>query len=232
MSSRQSPERRVSVTQAVKSRRSVRAFLPNPVDAATLRKILNDAARAPSGTNMQPWKTHVFTGESLQKLCNVTCNAFDEQPIGNESEVRYYPEQWFEPYISRRRKVGWDLYGILGIEKGDKARMHAQHRRNFQFFDAPMGLLFTIDRRLATGSWLDYGMFLQNIMLIAREYDLDTCPQAAWADFHAPIRKLLNLPENEIIVCGLAIGYADTEAAVNQLLTERVSVDDCTEFHT
>jgi len=232
MSSHTSPERRVSVTQAIESRQSIRAFLPDAVNETTLRALLKVAARAPSGTNMQPWKTHVFCGESLQALSTLVCNAFDKKPSGNESEVRYYPENWFEPYVSRRRKVGWDLYGLLSIKKGDKARMHAQHRRNFQFFDAPVGMLFTIDRRLATGSWLDYGMFLQNIMLAAREYDLHTCPQAAWADFHEPIREFLQLPDEEIIVCGLALGYANMDATENQLVTERVSVDENTEFHS
>jgi len=227
----ESPERTVSIFSAVETRRSLRAFLPDKVDEKIIREILDAAGRAPSGTNMQPWQTRVFTGDPLQALCDVVVKAFDEKPIGNQSEVQYYPDEWFEPYVGRRRKVGWDLYGLLGIEKGDKAKMHAQHRRNFQFFDAPVGMLFTIDRRLATGSWLDYGMYLQNIMLLARAYDLHTCPQAAWADFHAPIRAHLNLPENEIVVCGLALGFAETNATVNQLTTDRVDIDENTIFY-
>ncbi|MEM7292787.1 MAG: nitroreductase, partial [Pseudomonadota bacterium] len=147
-----------------------------------------------------------------------------------QGEERYYPEKWFEPYISRRRKVGWDLYGLLGIEKGARDKMHAQHRRNFIYFDAPVGLIFTIDRKLAVGSWLDYGMFLQNIMLLAREAGLHTCPQAAWSDFLKPIRSILPLGEEEIVVCGMAIGYADPDAIENSLVTERADTADFAHF--
>ncbi len=158
-----------SVTEAVTSRQSVRAFLDKPVDPAVVQRILRAAARAPSGTNMQPWQVYVLTGRSRDALCNTVCAAFDSESEEHDSEVRYYPYKWFEPYISRRRKIGWDLYGLLGITRENKAGMKAQHRRNFRFFDAPVGMIFTIHRELETGSWLDYGMFLQNIMLLARE---------------------------------------------------------------
>ena len=217
--------------EAVDTRLSVRAFLDEPVDRQIIEQILSRASRAPSGTNMQPWQTHVFTGKPLQSLCKVVCDSYDKQPTGHVAEVRYYPENWFEPFVSRRRKVGWDLYGLLDIEKGDKARMGAQHRRNFQFFDAPVGMLFTIHRELATGSWLDYGMFLQNIMLLARSFDLHTCPQAAWADFHAPIRRHLALPDNQVLVCGMALGKADPDAPENGLRTDRAPIDENTQFY-
>lgn len=219
-----------TVTDAVNTRRSLRAFLPKAVPMDTIAQILTTAARAPSGTNMQPWKSYVLTGESRQRLCDACCAAFDGQSTNNVSEVRYYPEKWFEPYLGRRREVGWALYNLLGIQKGDRAKTHAQHRKNFQFFDAPVGMIFTIHRDLATGSWLDYGMFMQNIMLLAREHGLHTCPQAAWADYHQAVRESLQLTDDEIVVCGLAMGYADPSAIENTLVTTRVALEDHVSF--
>ena len=219
-----------STSDAVKTRRSLRDFLPTEVSQSTIETLLESAARAPSGTNMQPWQVYVVRGATRDALCDAVCHAFDNEQGQHEGEERYYPQKWFEPYISRRRKVGWDLYGLLGIEKGDRDRMHAQHRRNFRFFDAPIGVIFTIHRDLAVGSWLDYGMFLQNIMLLAREAGLHTCPQAAWSDFHKPIRRVLPLPEHEIVVCGMAVGYANPEAVENSLVTERAELGDFTQF--
>ncbi len=210
-----------TVTEAIGSRRSVRAFLPDPVNTGAVRAILQTAARAPSGTNMQPWRTFVLTGASRDTLCDAVCRAYDHERDEHDAEVHYYPERWFEPYLARRRKVGWDLYGLLGIEREDRAGMHVQHRRNFRFFDAPVGMIFTMHRDLATGSWLDYGMFLQNIMLLAREAGLDTCPQAAWSDYHSVIRKVLPLEDSEVVVCGMALGHADPDAVENTLVTER-----------
>lgn len=214
-----------SISDAIATRRSLRAFLPRDVPRKTVTSLLEKAARAPSGTNMQPWKAYVVTGKTHQLLCTSVCAAFDDPSTEYSGEVPYYPEEWFEPYLSRRRQVGWALYALLGIEKGDRVRMHAQHRRNFQFFDAPVGMIFTIHRHLATGSWLDYGMYLQNIMLLAREEALHTCPQAAWADYHSVIRKVLPLNDEEIVVCGMALGYADPQAMENSLVTKRAAVE-------
>lgn len=219
-----------TVSDAINTRRSLRAFLSKPVGRGVVETLLATAARAPSGTNMQPWKTYVLTGDSRERLCESVCAAFDERSGSHTSEVRYYPESWFEPYLGRRRQVGWALYNLLGIQKGDRERTHAQHRRNFQFFDAPVGLIFTIHRDLATGSWLDYGMFMQNVMLLAREQGLHTCPQAAWADYHAAVRQVLKLSDDEIVVSGLALGYADPDAIENSLVTERVPVSEHVEF--
>ncbi|PZU42167.1 MAG: nitrobenzoate reductase, partial [Sphingomonas sp.] len=149
----------------------------------------------------------------------------------HKEQYAYYPAQWVAPYIDRRRKVGWDLYGLLGLERGDKAGMHAQHRRNYAFFDAPVGLIFTIDKIMGQGSWLDYGMFLQSIMVAARGRGLDTCPQAAWNQFHAVIADVLGLDEStEMVVVGMALGYAEPDAIENTLLTERESVASFTQF--
>ncbi len=220
----------VPLFHAIETRQSVRAFEPTPVPKDIIERLLELAARAPSGTNMQPWQTRVLTGDSLASLTQRVCTAFDSNPKGHDSEVRYYPEKWFEPYVGRRRKVGWDLYGLLDIAKGDKAKMHAQHRKNFTFFGAPVGMMFTIHRDLATGSWLDYGMFLQTLMLAARAFDLHTCPQAAWADFHPEVRDELKLADEEVVVCGMALGYADQSAPENTLRTEREPINQNTAF--
>lgn len=219
-----------SVTSAIETRRSLRAFLPTEVPEALVRDMLETAARAPSGTNMQPWQVYVLTGESLKKMSNAVCAAFDDKDIKPASEMQYYPTEWFEPYISRRRKVGWDLYGLLDIKKGEREKTHNQHKRNYEFFDAPLGMMFTIHRDLATGSWLDYGMFLQNLMLLAREAGLHTCPQAAWPDYHDVVRTVLPLSADEILVCGMTFGYADESAVENSLVTERASVDEFAQF--
>ena len=135
---------------AIASRHSIRAFLPTPIPRATMEAILDVAARAPSGTNMQPWMVRVLTGAPKNRLIAAVQAVFDSGEAGHKQEVQYYPDEFFEPYLGRRRTVGWDLYGRLGIARGENAKMKAQHRRNFQFFDAPVGLVFTIDRRLAT----------------------------------------------------------------------------------
>ncbi len=215
-----------AVDAAISSRKSVRAFLPTAVPRKTIEAILEVASRAPSGTNTQPWKVYVLTGEPLRELSRRVLAAFDD-PAEAETHLQeypYYPEQWRSPYIDRRRKVGWDLYGLLGIGKTDKERMHLQHGRNYRFFDAPVGLIFTIDRVMAQGSWLDYGMFLQSIMVAARGRGLDTCPQAAFTQFHRLITEFVGAPAQEMLVCGMSLGHADPAAVENMLITEREPV--------
>ncbi len=219
-----------AVDAAIESRRSLRGYLDQPVPRETIERILALAARAPSGTNMQPWHVHVLTGASRDALVAAVCDAFDTAAQAHEYEYDYYPPEFFEPYLGRRRKVGLDLYKLVGIEKGDAEKMRAQHRRNFEFFGAPVGMIFTIDRRLAKGSWFDYGMFLQNLMIAARARGLDTCPQAAWAQFHRVIAQQLELPAEQMVVCGLALGYADEDAPANRLVTERAPVAEFAVF--
>jgi nitroreductase len=220
------------VDHAIVTRQSVRAFLPTPVPRATVEEILAIATRAPSGTNTQPWRVTVLTGAARSRLSAAIMNVYDdaESRRAHTEEYAYYPTQWIEPYLGRRRKIGWDLYGLLGIGKTDKERMHAQHGRNYVFFDAPVGLIFTIDRIMEQGSWLDYGMFLENIMIAARARGLDTCPQAAFTQFHRVIRDELALPENEMVVCGMSLGYADMSRIENTLVTEREPVAGFTRF--
>lgn len=221
-----SDDARAAVDAAITSRRSIRAFLPTPVPRETVEQILAVAARAPSGTNTQPWQVHVLTGAALQRLSARVLAAFDDpgERATHSEEYAYYPEQWRSPYIERRRKVGWDLYSLLGIGKADKERMHRQHGRNYAFFDAPVGLIFTIDRVMRQGSWLDYGMFLQNVMVAARGRGLDTCPQAAFTQFHRIIADELSLSPEQMVVCGMSLGHADPAAVENQLVTEREPV--------
>ncbi len=222
-----------AVDAAITSRRSVRAFLGTPVPEATIREILDVASRAPSGTNTQPWKVHVLTGAARRRFSEAILAAYDDpaRRVQHAEEFDYYPREWVSPYIDRRRKVGWDLYGLLEIGRADKDRMHAQHGRNYAFFDAPVGLIFTIDRILAQGSWLDYGMFLENIMIAARGRGLDTCAQAAFTQFHRVIKRELQLGDHEMVVCGMALGVADAGAVANRLTTARAPVDEFARFH-
>ena len=226
------PETIAAVDAAITSRRSIRAFLPTPVPRETIEQILTVAARAPSGTNTQPWKVTVLTGDAKARLSTAIQAAYDDpvQRAAHSEEYAYYPTEWQSPYIDRRRKVGWDLYGLLGIAKTDKERMHAQHGRNYDFFGAPVGLIFTIDRVMQQGSWLDYGMFLQNIMVAARARGLDTCPQAAFTQWHRIIATQLQLPDAEMVVCGMSLGHADPAAVENTLVTDREPVAGFTRF--
>jgi nitroreductase len=226
-------QRRAAVDDAITSRRSLRAFLPTPVARETIEDILRVASRAPSGTNTQPWQVHVLTGAARDALCQRILAAHDDPAVAatHAEEYAYYPTQWQSPYIDRRRKVGWDLYGLLGLAKTDKAGMHRQHGRNYAFFDAPVGLIFTIDRVMQQGSWLDYGMFLQSLMVAARARGLDTCPQAAFTQYHRLIAEQLGLGSGEMVVCGMALGHADPEAVENTLVTERAPVSAFARFH-
>lgn len=220
------------VDRAISSRRSVRAFLDTPVDLAVVREILQVASRAPSGTNTQPWRVYVLTGDAKQRLSDEIVATFLDPAKAAEhhEEYDYYPKEWIEPFIGRRRKVGFDLYGLLGLTKDDKDGMKQQHARNFKFFDAPVGLIFTVDRIMGKGSYLDYGMFMENVMISAVGHGLATCAQAAFNQFHKIIERQLNLPANEAVVCGMALGYEDKRAIVNTLKTSREPVTEFVKF--
>lgn len=217
----------MTVDEAIQTRMSVRAFTPQAVATEHIQDILALSSRAPSGTNTQPWKVYVLRGASRDSLVEKVCAAHEalraDPALVAEyrEEYDYYPEKWVSPYIDRRRENGWGLYGLLGITKGDKDKMHAQHQRNFRFFDAPVGLMFTLDRVMGRGSLVDYGMFLENIMLAARERGLHTCPQAAWNGFARIILPHIGAGTDEMLVCGMALGYADSSALVNTFHTPR-----------
>lgn len=229
------PEQQVSqsVDWAIVSRRSIRAFLPAPVGRDEIHAILDVARYAASGMNTQPWRVHVLTGAAKERLSAAIAavDADAEATTALTEPYDYYPLDWVSPYVDRRRKVGWDLYGLLGITKGDKERMHAQHGRNYRFFDAPVGLIFTVNRVMQAGSLMDYGMFLQSVMVAARARGLDTCPQVAFTKFHSVIGSELGIPDTEMVVCGMSLGYADPACIENTLVTERESVDSFTTYH-
>ena len=222
------------VDEAINSRQSVRQFLPQPVPRDLVEHLLDLASRAPSGTNTQPWKAYVLQGDSLRRLVSAVCAVHDAIALNPalaadyKEAYDYYPEKWVSPYIDRRRENGWGLYGLLGITKGDKAAMHAQQQRNFRFFDAPVGLMFTMDRVMGRGSLVDYGMFLQTLMVAARGRGLDTCPQAAWNGFAKIILPHIGAGDGEMLVCGMALGYADPAALVNTFRTPRVPMHELT----
>jgi nitroreductase len=222
-----------AVDWAIASRRSIRAFTNQTVALQDVNAILEVARYAASGMNTQPWHVHVLTGAAKERLSRAIA-VIDNDPRHSQDlrePYTYYPLTWVDPFVNRRRKVGWDLYGLLGITKGDKARMHQQHGRNYRFFDAPVGLIFTVDKVMEQGSFLDYGMFLQSIMVAARARGLDTCPQAAFTKFHAVISQQLAVPASQMVVCGMSLGYADPDSIENTLITEREPVPAFTTYH-
>ncbi len=220
------------VDAAITSRMAVRAFTQQPVARQDIADLLQVASRAPSGTNTQPWKVYVLQGASRDQLVDKVCaihEAMRSDPAllaDYQEQYDYYPAKWFSPYIERRRENGWGLYGLLGITKSDRDMMHVQMQRNFRFFDAPVGLMFTLDRGMGRGSLLDYGTFLQNIMVAARGRGLSTCPQQAWNMFNKVILPHVGAGAQELLVCGMALGYADQTAVVNTFHTPRVPLDE------
>lgn len=219
------------VGDTIRARRSIRRFLPTPVSKDTLLAILDLAATAPSGVNSQPWKVHVLTGNRLAALSAAVLAEYEHPTFEHKGEYDYYPEHWVEPYLARRRKTGLDLYTLLGINKEDKARMKAQWGRNFQFFDAPVGLVFSLDRVMGQGSLIDYGGFLQTLMIAAQAFGLATCVQAAFCEYHPILHRELAIPASEFIVCGMSLGYPDPDDPVNTLVTGRIAAQEFTQFH-
>ena len=224
------------VESAITSRMSARAFTSQEVPRHVLQHLLEVASRAPSGTNTQPWRVYVLQGSSRDALVAKVCAAHDalrtDPGLADQyrEEYDYYPEKWASPYIDRRRENGWGLYGLLGIGKGDKEKMHLQQQRNYCFFDAPVGLMFTLDRVMGRGSLLDYGMFLQSLMVAARAHGLHTCPQAAWNGFASIVKPHIGAGPQEMLVCGMSLGYAVTSDPVNAFHTPRVPVNEFTHW--
>ena len=217
----------LTVDDAISGRRSIRAYLDRPVPRDTIAKILAIAARAPSGTNVQPW--HVFVVQGAKKS-ELTAELLSIAAAGSTDtrEYNYYPEEWREPYLARRRACGFGLYNTLGIGRGDKGRMAEQHQRNWKFFDAPVGLFFSIDSYLEKGSWLDLGMFVQSVMLAARGEGLETCPQAAFAYQPTAVKRIVGIPANHTLVCGMSLGFEDKNDVVNSFVTDREPVENFT----
>ena len=218
-----------AVTAAVTGRRSVRRFLPAAVEDETVLAILNGAARAPSGTNIQPWLVHVVTGAARERLSCAARAAVEADRFS--PEYAYLPERLEEPYRSRRRKIGFDLYALYGIDRNDMVARKAAAVRNYDFFGAPVGLFFTMDRSMALGAWLDCGMFMQNVMVLARAHGFETCPQQAWCDIGAVVHAELAIPDEHIVLSGMALGRIDPSAPENTLISERVSADAFATWH-
>ena len=224
------------VDSVITARHSVRAFLDTPVDTQTIKDILTVASRAPSGTNTQPWKVYVVTGDTRAQLIDNIFAA--KQAIADDPSLAdkfqetypYYPTEWISPFIDRRRENGWGLYGLLGIQKGDKEKMAAQQDRNFKLFDAPVGVFFTVNKVMGTGSKMDIAMMIQNVMIAAKARGLDTCPQAAFNHFHPVVLETIGAGDDEELVCTVALGYADESDIVNTLITPRVPVDEFAVF--
>ncbi|MBF7683488.1 nitroreductase [Acinetobacter sp. B5B] len=226
-----------AVDHTITTRHSVRAFLKHrDVPRCIIEDILSVACRAPSGTNTQPWKVYVVSGHARERIVQRVCEAQHAINKGDidastyQENFKYYPEQWISPYIDRRRQNGWALYGALNIQRGEKEKMAAQQLRNFKFFDAPVGLFFTVDQVMGIGAKMDIAMMMQNIMLASKVRGLDTCPQAAWNHFHTLVLDEINAPKNEVLVCAMALGYADPDAVVNQLQTPRENLTTFSQF--
>jgi nitroreductase len=222
-----------AVESAILSRRSVRHFLPTPVPKEMILRLLDVAARAPSGNNSQPWHVHVVTGKELRRLSAEILMEFNDPEKAKENVAVFnsYPTEWRSPYNDRRKKIGIDMYRILGIAKGDAEGMHRQAARNFTFFDAPVGLIFALDRAFVPSSAIDLGMFMGNVMTAARARGLDTCPQAALGIYHRVVTRVLGIGDQHVVMCGMALGYADHGAAIDALRTEREPAERFSTFH-
>jgi len=229
-------DKKTVIAQLINARQSIRAFTQQAVSMQDVEELLALASRAPSGTNIQPWKVYVVTGRKKQEIEEVVqakVNEIYQHPelkAQYQPAFQYYPQQWFEPYLSRRRANGWGLYQLLKIEKHEKEKMHAHLLRNFQFFGAPVGIFFTAHENLHASSKMAISMFMQTFMLAAKAYDLDNCPQAAWNDYHQVILPLLGAKPHEQLICGMALGYADTEQCINDYYTPRIPPQDFAVF--
>lgn len=215
-----------TVTDAIDTRTSCRVFLNTPVSQETIRTILETAKRAPSGGNLQPWHVYVLAGEPLRQFLADIRAKLPAHPRGEGTEYDVYPKNLSEPYLARRFKCGEDLYATIDIPREDKLARLRQFARNYELFGAPVALFFAIDRQMGFGQWADLGMFMQNIMLLAREQGLHTCPQEAWAVWHKSIESFLNIPSNLMFFCGMALGYRDETAPINRLRTERAALEE------
>lgn len=220
----------MDVLEAIKTRKSIRAFTNQEVSKETIEKLLEISQRSPSGTNTQPWQVYVCTGDVRQAITDDVLAMAAEGKGKKYEDYDYYPPTWSELHNSRRRGVGWGLYGLLGIEKGDRAAMAKQGARNFKFFDAPVGLFITTDTYLSYGSWADAGMYIQTIMLAARGLGLHTCPQAAWISYQEPVFRHLGIPDDQALVSGMSLGYADESAIENTLVSEREDIANVAHF--
>jgi nitroreductase len=221
----------MNVSEAILSRHSIRAFLDTPVDRAVLEEILGIARYAPTGGNLQPWHVYAVAGKCRDRLVAAVAAKLPASPLGMEPEYHVYPPKLQEPYRSRRYKLGEDMYATIQVAREDRAARLRQFARNWEFFGAPVGLFFTLDRNMEPGQWADVGMFMQNVMLLARERGLDTCAQESWASWHELVRAELAIPDEQILFCGMALGYADPGNPINGLRADRQELAEFAHFH-
>ncbi len=219
----------MNIIEALKNRQSVRAFLEKEVSNEKIERVLRAARHAPSGANTQPWQVAAVSGKKKRELAERMIAAFQSGERG-KNEYSYYPEKWEKPYKERRVACGRQLYAALGIKREDRTRRMEQWTANYRAFGAPVVLFFFMDASLATGSFLDYGMFLQSVMLAALDEGLATCPQAALAEYASLVKDSLGYPQETILLCGMALGYGDYQAEVNSYRTPRVEVEEFTRF--
>ncbi len=215
----------MDVLEAIEQRLSCRAFLDKPVPKELVHRVFEAARWAASGVNHQPWQAIVLDKASMDAIGDAFIDARENQ-VAENPDYDYYPTEWVEPYKARRKACGAALYGALEIDYQDKAARKAQWYKNYRFFGAPVGIVFCIDDHLCKGSWMDFGIFLQSVMLAARGLGLETCPQAALSEYPDLIRKQLKLDDSKLIVCGMAMGYGDMNNPVNQYRTQREPVDE------
>ena len=215
-----------TVTEATLNRRSTRAFLNTPVPLGTIKAILETARRSPSGSNVQPWFVDVITGDPLAALLTDVKASLASNPKGEGSEYELYFQDMPEPYRSRRFQCGEDMYATIGVTRENKLGRLIQFAQNFEGFGAPVMLFFSIDRRFGPAQWAHLGMYMQTVMLLAEEHGLATCPQEAWMVMYKTVSKALALPEERMLYCGMALGYADTSAPINTLVTARAELDE------
>jgi nitroreductase len=220
----------MNVLEAIRERRATRAFLDKPVSREQIETILDTARWAPSGVNTQPWKVAVVEGRTKQALTERLIAARDEG-LEPDADYQYYPTEWIDPYRRRRIDCGKALYGALGIAREDKERQREAWYNNYRFFGAPVGLLVFIDQQMQKGSWVDIGMFIDNVMLAARELGLETCPQASLAEYPNRVREQLDIDPQWLLVCGIALGYGDPQAPVNQYRLDREAVSAFTDWY-
>jgi nitroreductase len=220
----------MDVFEAVDSRLSCRAFLDKPVDLGVVRDLIERAARAASGGNLQPWRVYALTGEPLAELKRRVARHIDgRDPRHDDAEYPIYPKDMWEPYKSRREHHGVQLYGALNIARDDAAGRLAQYKRNFEMFGAPVGLFITIERGLGPGQWADLGSYIHTLMYLARGRGLDTCPQESWARMYRIVGEFLSIPASHMLFCGLAIGYGDHAHPANSFRSPRAPLEDfCT----
>lgn len=218
------------VSEALDTRLTVRAFLDKPVPGDVIRQILEGAKRAPSGGNLQPWQVWVVGGAELDGFKALIKEKMAASPRGEGTEYHIYPPELSEPYKSRRFKVGEDMYAAIGVDRENKIGRLIQFARNFEFFGAPCAMFFAIDRQMQQGQWADLGMFMQSVMLLAREHGLHTAAQEAWAIWYKTLNEFLDIPPHQMLFCGMAIGFADERAPINLLRTERAALSEFVTF--